>query len=347
MKKYNFLTMLLSMAVVVSLIVVSACTKEGPQGPPGQDGEDGIDGKDGNATCGVCHDNSELVETKILQWGASIHATGGNYERNGTSCAPCHTSQGFKERILTGEQVTAATIQDPSNINCYTCHFIHDTYTVDDWALRTTDPVTLWIDETVTLDFGNGNLCVPCHQTRVATIPDVNNPDVDYNVSSSRFGPHHGPQSTVLTGNAFYMVGGGYSNSMHEDATGGCIQCHMADAFGSQAGGHSFNITYEYHGSEEFNLLGCVECHGSTDDAEAAIEEWEPEFMALSTELGTLLVAEGIYNVETGLANTGTYSNRVAGAYWNFITLVEDRSMGIHNPKFVKKVLENTIASLQ
>lgn len=346
MKKFNFLTMLLSVAVVVSLIVVSACTKEGPQGPPGADGEDGIDGKDGNATCGVCHDNSEMVETKILQWGASIHAIGGNYERNGVACAPCHTSQGFKERILTGAQVTAATIQDPANINCYTCHFIHDTYTVNDWELRTTEPVTLWINGEV-IDFGNGNLCVQCHQPRVATLPDVTNPEGSFTVGSSRFGPHHGPQSTLLTGKAFYMVGDGYTNSAHENATDGCIACHMADAFGSQAGGHSFNITYEYHGSTEYNLLGCVECHGTVEDAELAIEEFEPEFEALITELATLLEAAGIYNPATGLANTGTYTNRVAGAYWNFISLEDDHSNGIHNPKFAKKVLQNSIASLQ
>jgi hypothetical protein len=123
----------------------------------------------------------------------------------------------------------------------------------------------------------------------------------------------------------------------------------MADAFGSQAGGHSFNITYDYHGVTEFNLLGCVECHGTVADAEAAIEEYEPEFEALLQELGTLLVTAGIYNPEgtSGTAVKGTYSNKVAGAYWNFITLEEDRSNGIHNPKFAKKILENTIASLQ
>jgi hypothetical protein len=343
MKKLNFLTLILSVAVIVSLIVVSACTKEGPAG---KDGEPGIDGTDGTATCGVCHDNSELVETKILQWSASIHATGGNYERNGIDCATCHTSQGFKERILTGADTTANIINDPANINCYTCHFIHDTYSAQDWALRTTEPVTLWMNGE-TIDFGTGNLCVQCHQPRPATIPDVSNPDGSFQVTSSRFGPHHGPQSTVMTGKAFYMVGSGYSNSSHEDAENGCITCHMADAFGSQAGGHSFNITYEYHGSTEYNLLGCVECHGSVDDAEAAIEEFEPEFEALLTELAAILEAEGIYNPATALANTGTYTNKVAGAYWNFITLEEDRSMGIHNPKFAKKILENTITSLQ
>lgn len=347
MKKYNILTMLLSMAVVVALIVVSACTKEGPQGPPGQDGEDGIDGQDGNATCGVCHDNSETVEARILQWGTSTHAVGGNYERNSTSCAPCHTSQGFKERIETGAQETATDIQNPSNINCYTCHLIHDTYTVDDWALRASDPVVLWIDETITLDLGNANLCVQCHQPRVATLPDVNNPDGDYEVTSSRFGPHHGPQSTVLTGNAFYMVGSGYNNSTHSDIANGCIQCHMADAYGSQAGGHTFSMDYEYHGDLAVWAAGCIDCHGDEDALHEDVEEWEAEFEALATELGTLLFTEGIIT-ESGSAVPGTYTNKVAGACWNWRTLViEDRSKGMHNPRFAKKILENSIESLQ
>ena len=339
--------MLLSLMTIVALVVASSCTKEGPQGPPGKDGEDGIDGTDGTATCAACHDNSEVVETKILQWGNSTHANGGNYERNSTSCAPCHTSQGFKERILTGEQETAETISDPANINCYTCHMIHDSYTASDWALRTTDPVTLWFDETITLDLGDGNLCAQCHQPRPGTLPDVTNPDGTFEITSSRFGPHHGPQSTVLTGNVMYLVGTGYTNSMHKDAPDGCITCHMAEAFGSQSGGHTWKMGYIYHDEPEYNLAGCVSCHGTEDDALAAIEEWEVEFNDLTAQLGALLLAEGVIT-ESGSAVAGTYTNNVAGACWNYRTLVvEDRSMGIHNPKFVKKILENSIASLQ
>jgi hypothetical protein len=350
MKNFRLLSMLMSVAVVVSLIMVGACTKEGPQGPAGadgKDGEDGIDGKDGNATCGVCHDNSELVETKILQWGVSTHAVGGNFERNAADCGACHTSQGFKERIANGTMEADGDVMNPSNINCYTCHMIHDTYSVDDWALRSSDPVALWIDPSITLDYGNANLCVQCHQPRVATIPDVNNPDGDYEITSIRFGPHHGPQSTVLSGNAFYMVGSGYTNSMHADIADGCITCHMADPYGSQAGGHTFSMDYEYHGSAAVWAAGCIECHGSEDDTHEAIEEWEAEFEVLAQELQTLLLAEGVLD-EDGYAVEGTYSNKVAGALWNYRTIVlEDRSKGIHNPKFVEKILENSIASLQ
>lgn len=344
MKKINLLSMFLSVAAVASLIIVGACTKEGPQGPKG---EDGIDGKDGNATCGVCHDNSETVETKILQWGNSVHANGGNYERNTEDCAVCHTSQGFKERIETGAQTTAEVIHNPSNINCYTCHMIHDTYSVDDWALRSTDPVTFWFDGSTTIDIGKGNLCAQCHQPRPSDFPDVNDPDGAFEITSSRFGPHHGPQSAVLTGNFLYMVGSGYSNSAHKNASEGCVTCHMADAFGSQAGGHTWNMTYDYHGAEEFNTAGCLECHENADDVMNSIEEWEPEFLALAAQLDTMLINLGVLT-SSGSAVTGPTTNKIAGAVWNYRTLaIEDKSNGMHNPKFAKKILENTIASLQ
>jgi hypothetical protein len=67
------------------------------------------------------------------------------------------------------------------------------------------------------------------------------------------------------------------------------------------------------------------------------------------TELGTLLQTAGIYNPAgtSGTAVKGDYPTKVVGAYWNFITIIEDKSQGVHNPKFVEKILENSIASLQ
>ena len=57
------------------------------------------------------------------------------FERNGAGCAVCHTSEGFTERITTGTFEIAEDIDNPSPINCRTCHSIHDTYTSSDWAL--------------------------------------------------------------------------------------------------------------------------------------------------------------------------------------------------------------------
>jgi hypothetical protein len=330
----------------VSLIFVAACTKEGPAG---KDGEPGINGTDGTATCGVCHDNSESVEIKAAQWGKSIHAIGGRNFENAPGCAPCHTSQGFKEVVLTDSTATMAAIMDPANINCYTCHKIHDTYAVADWELRKTTPTTFWLTGE-TFDLGKGNLCTQCHQPRISyAIPDVTAPDANYTFTSKRFGPHHGSQGATLTGSGYYLVEGGYSNSSHFGIEDACVTCHMADPIGYTSGGHSFNVYDEEEGT--FNVAGCqstVGCH-TEDEALEIVESFQAEIEVLLAQLGTELEAEGIYNPSStsGFAVPGTYTNKVVGAYWNWISIEEDRSMGVHNPKFVKRLLEKSIASLQ
>lgn len=338
MKKLNLLSMIVSVIAIAALIFVSSCTKEGPQGPPG---EDGIDGTDGTATCGVCHDNSETVETIIGQWEHSRHGFGGTNFENRTTCAPCHTSQGFKEALALDSTATAAAIQNPASINCYTCHKIHDTYTTSDWELRVTSPNAFWLTGE-TVDLGKANLCIKCHQPRISyQIPDVNNPQDSFKVTSSRFGPHHGPQGTSLNGLAFYMVGSGYMNSAHANIENACITCHMANPIGYVAGGHTWIMEDEEEG---LNTAGCLECH-TADEAEQLKEDLNAEIEGLMTELGTILATEGILNPTSMNAVTGMYTNKVAGAYWNFISIVEDKSGGVHNPRFIKKILENTIAS--
>ena len=346
MKKIKLLSMLFSAALVVSLIVIAACTKEGPQGAPGKDGENGINGTDGTATCGVCHDNSETIETKIGQWATSYHATSGLQMENATGCAPCHTSQGFKEVVVTDSTAVAVSPENPSNINCYTCHKIHDTYAANDLELRVTTARTSWLAKT-TNDFGTGNICAQCHQPRNAyPIPDVTNPLDSFTVTSTRFGPHHGPQSSTLTGTAYYLVGTGYNNSSHAGIENTCVTCHMASAVGYYSGGHTWKVYSSEEGS--YNLAGCAPCHTAAE-AQSNIDALQPEITDLLTQLGALLQTAGIYNPNgtSGTAVKGKYTNKVAGAYWNMESVIEDKSLGVHNPKFVRLILQNSIASLQ
>jgi hypothetical protein len=345
MKKLNLFSMFFSAAAVASLIFVASCTKEGPQGPPGQDGEDGINGTDGTAVCGVCHDNSETVEIKIGQWGNSFHATSGLQFENATGCAPCHTSQGFKEVCVTDTTVTTAAIQNPGNINCYTCHGIHDTYTSADWALRGQEPRAFWLSKE-TVDLGEANLCIRCHQPRTSyQVPDVTNPEGSYTVTSTRFGPHHGPQGTTLNGISFYKVGEGYTNSPHANIENACVNCHMADAVGYASGGHTFVVLSEEEG---LNTNGCKACHDPATVGDM-VDNLQAEVLQKLDSLGVLLQAAGIYNPAgtSGTAVKGTYTNKVAGAYWNWISIEEDKSEGVHNPIFVRTLLNNSIASLQ
>ncbi|MBK8504927.1 MAG: hypothetical protein IPL46_23545 [Saprospiraceae bacterium] len=223
------------------LLFAASCVKEGPQGPSGTsgtngtNGTNGVNGLDGAEKCSACHASNTDLYAKQLQFSNSIHRIGGNFERNQASCAICHTHQGFLERLETGALATAEDVKDPTPINCRTCHMIHETYDITDYDLRTTAPVTLINGGTV--DFGKGNLCITCHQSRPYVVPVVGSDSTV--ISSSRWGTHHGPQSALVFGLGGYEVPGSleYTSSPHKDVIpDGCISCHMANAFGDSGG---------------------------------------------------------------------------------------------------------------
>jgi hypothetical protein len=301
---------------------------------------------DGNATCGECHDFSENIKAKMIQYDASVHATGGTFERNSSSCAPCHTSKGFREVLETGEQRTAASISDPTPVNCYTCHNIHQTYTTDDWALATIDPVTHWQGGAV-YDGGTGNLCANCHQSRVTDpFPDATSPNGDFTISSFRFGPHHGPQSNLLLGVSGYDV----SDTQHPHFSGelnSCVNCHLAEAYGSQAGGHNMGVAYGYHGSTELLTAGCLNCHMDEDQMLANTEAFYAEIEADLETLWNMLVEAGVGDPENPhYAVEGTHTNAQAGAFYNYKYIEEDRSKGLHNPFYTRAMLDAAMEAL-
>lgn len=339
-----------SSALLILVLLVGSCVKEGPQGPPGTPGADGVDGvngvngQDGAESCSACHASNTDLYAKQIQYQNSVHALGGNFERNSTRCAICHTHEGFMERLQTGANETAATIKDPTPINCRTCHMIHETFDITDYDLRVTDPVELINGGVV--DFGNGNMCINCHQSRPYDIPDLSTDSTE--ITNKRWGTHHGPQSTLVFGLGGYEVPGSieYTDSPHKDViTDGCITCHMATAFGNSGGGHTFNMKYESHGRMTDNVVACQACHAGIEDFN--INGTQDEITALLDELEALLIAEGVYNTETELWNTGTYTTDVAGAALNYLFIKEDRSMGAHNYNYAKALLSNSIESLQ
>lgn len=334
-----------SYGVIVSCLIMG-CTIlslvgcEGKEGPAGSAGPAGVDG---TAICGTCHNVSTTVKAKIIQWEHSKHATGGNFERNGTSCAICHTSEGFRERLVTGANATAAVIQNPTPPNCRTCHNIHTNYDETDFNLSSSSPVTLMINNE-TVDIGKGNLCALCHQPRpVSPMPTLNGPDVTI---TNRFGGHYGIQAATLGGTGYFeFPGETYTNSSHTTVvTEGCPTCHMADAYGWQAGGHTMKMSYDYHGTETQNLAGCKSCHSDIKNFD--VNGVQTEVEGLLAELKTKLAKVGIYDEAAGLAKAGKWTALQAGAYLNFQMATKDRSEGVHNAKYIKAVLKNTIAAL-
>ncbi|MFC1872137.1 hypothetical protein ACFLYV_00235 [Chloroflexota bacterium] len=359
MKRGKFIFLVLGLLLVV--LALAACAGEtgstgpagatgaagaaGPAGAAGAAGSAGAAGVNAAETCSDCHNETTMFKGMQVQWANSLHGAGYTFERNGTSCAACHTAEGFvvaKEAGSTPTEALDAAVQNPSPVNCRTCHEIHETYSEDDWALTVTAPVT--IDATGdTLDLGAGNLCATCHQPRTSyPTPVVGEGDVTF--TSSRYGPHHGPQSTMVAGVGGYgeYTGTSIHYAMVEDT---CVTCHMADAYGKQSGGHTMSMAYEYHEEEVQNVAGCVSCHGDAEsfDIGGAMTEVEE----LGAELNTLLLAEGLITA-SGSAVPGTYTSKQAGALWNYRTVIlEDRSGGVHNPGFAKFLLQTGIDALQ
>ena len=340
----------LLLAGVSAMACAGSVGPAGEQGPAGPAGPVGLQGPAGDTySCTSCHDDGEELKARQVQYAASTHATGGNFERSTESCGICHTSQGFQERLAAGTyDDLAEAVENPTAINCRTCHEIHETYTEDDWGLKAQDALVLNLTQTA-YDAGKSNLCASCHQARWSyDIPDVTAPTGDYVITSSYFGPHHGPQSNVLTGEGGY---GDYTGSdVHytavEDAG---VTCHMSDAYGAVAGGHTWGMEYEYHGSSRANNGICETCHTSEDDIDdfdrvSATDNNQTAITALIAILKADLEANGI--MASDHAVSGTYTNAEAGALWNYLLVVEDRSLGVHNPNYAKFLLETGIAAL-
>ncbi len=103
-------------------------------------------------------------------------------------------------------------------------------------------------------------------------------------------------------------------------------------------------MEYEYHGHEIANVAGCESCHAEIEDFDR--NGLQTEVQALVDELKDLLVAEGLIT-ETGSGITGTFTSAQAGALWNYKTVTEDRSLGVHNPQFAKFLLQTAIDTLK
>ena len=154
------------------------------------------------------------------------------------------------------------------------------------------------------------------------------------------------------------------ASATHRSASS-CVQCHMGESNVASVGGHSWNPVEET----------CIECHGAVPDSasdyaadmallksllEQVVGEeilydanGDPTFDANGNPVGTGNPVVGIIlddypdPGETDRSQPGIYSDVAARAAWNYKTVLEDQSRGIHNPDYTKYLLKNAIQALQ
>jgi hypothetical protein len=338
------LAFILALVGAATGLVALLSEAEGPQGPQGAQGLQGEvgatgligpQGPAGDEACQTCHNETTLIFLNKLWWEQSGHGTGESYVRGTrSSCAGCHSSEGFIELVVAGIQPNEVEegIAMPTPPNCRTCHWIHNDFTEDDFALTTTDPVTFFVSGDV-FDGGSGTLCANCHQPRRG-FPEAENGEVE--VSSTHWGSHHGAQAAVLIG-----VGGAgepgepapghYAVEDEQVAEDTCATCHMGP-----------NQYHDWAPDEDYCQ---IECHEDIEDFDFNYENVQDDVHALFDELGELL--EAAHMLHDGHPVVGFYPKAQAAALWNYIIVLEDGSYGVHNSEYTKRILEEGIEAFK
>jgi hypothetical protein len=320
----NYLMILIAIVAIVALFGCSREITRVEQVDPGP------------SSCFECHsDQDPFLVAMEFAWANSWHASGRVVARSSrSSCAPCHSTEGFIQ-VANGEEVEG--VDNPTVIHCFACHQPHSE---GNFGLRKDDQIAV-MDGT-SYDIGSGNLCVNCHQAR----RDVGDYVFDGVEFSTHWGPHHGPQGDMLFGaNGYEYEGYEYGETpWHRTQTDdGCVDCHYDYANTYAVGGHSFNMAVmDEEGEEVLNLGACVDCHG--DDVEDFdLNMVQTDVEALLVQLGGLLETAGMVDADHHPVDGFVASADSAGALWNFLLVEEDRSHGVHNPRWAKSLLESSI----
>jgi hypothetical protein len=317
--------------LVFMLLFIAACGAQGEAGPIGPEGPQGEQGPAGpfaaleDVGCTDCHNETSLISGYQQQWSVSVHGTGEAFVRAGrASCAGCHSGGAFSEMIAAGLDPSQVETADahPSRQDCRTCHEIHTTYTGDDFKLETVAAVDLYAVEGATYDAGSGNLCVNCHQPRRAFSEAV---EGMVEVTSTHWGPHHGPQSAFLLG---YGGAGleGKASKHYNEVEDSCVGCHLGE---NQD--HTFEPVID----------SCTECHEDVESFD--LNGLQTDVQAKLDKLAAYLESAGLFH--DGHPVVGIYPEDQAMALWNYIAIAfEDKSLGIHNPSYISDLLEISLA---
>ncbi len=293
------------------------------------------------ATCFECHsDTTTFLLAATAEWQHSRHGEAETLFESGASCSGCHTSEGFIERV---EGNTPVEVNNPTPIGCFTCHAPHSN---GDFRLRWNTVATMQTG--VTWDLHAANICAACHQSR-RNVNTYIKAAPTRTLLTTRFGPHHGPQSDILIGtNGYQYTWYAYDQTPHRTATtsndkDGCLECHFKTGAGLAVGGHTFNMRSE--GAETLlNTAACEPCHGDRDDFD--LDGVQTEVAGLIVDLETRLTTAGLMTdgLPTDSLRTSADS---AGAVWNLLIAKEDRSRGVHNAEYVRGLLQSSIEFIQ
>jgi hypothetical protein len=204
--------------------------------------------------------------------------------------------------------------------------------------------------------YGIGNTCGRCHQARVPNpyLDPANFQSTTDSLlpSSFRYGTHYGVAANIFGDGGYEFPGTmAYQNSAH-CTQADCGDCHMAESSDTLYGGHTWRVK-DANGNE--NVAACTKCHAGATSFD--IEGKQTEIAALIQELGNKIYDtwgllekdnEGNFTGYIWSSSTTKYniSYKQAACVINFQLALRDKSNGVHNYKYTKALLRNTIDAI-
>jgi len=301
-----------------------------------------------NGVCGQCH----IEFAELQKNNHSDPLPFGHYEPEGdylTICYPCHYTPGYIGAISEevpfhdfhyGSETLSEIPKDTPNVSCSVCHDPHSAGEQNPYGLRTGSA---------------GTACDTCHYEKW--------------------------QNAILEGfagqlgNGYHYPGEDYTSYQGENnphhTEDKCVFCHMdrkqvvEDANGVlMIGGHTFRMrdfgpdNIPGNSDDTLNIIVCQGCHEGLTDFDR--DGFQTEVKELIATLGNLLKGNNYKFLPSNEPGNcarchkgGTVpflddpDNILENAYTNYKLMVNDRSYGIHNPGYIKKLLEDSIHSIQ
>lgn len=351
-----------SVSTTASLAAVGCEACHGPQRAHAENAADQslYPGADISAeVCGACHTGA--TQPHYDQWATSRHADvtsslAVRFEAGMSlsTCGGCHSGDYFHRAVLEGENVRDDALQGvpperQSAVVCGSCHAPHDRTrnAVNpppgrDYQLRfpeVASPTPTNTVEAVT-NASRFNLCGQCHHDRGNTWMDTTRP------------PHPSNQVNVYTGEMPVPDGSSplvlSRSSVHAlFMPAQCATCHMhrTDPDSPMAptlSEHTFRV----------NNSSCAAsgCHPSVDAAAAFRATLEAEIQAkldcVLAALGNPSAWEYTSNGGPDAAGQAAIPDEIKQARYLYYYVLGDGSLGLHNPDYVRSILNRALALL-
>ncbi|WP_243336744.1 hypothetical protein [Anaeromyxobacter soli] len=277
----------------------------GPLGRHAANGGSKPVGEYGVAACAVCHDRPTNHD-RVALWRRSGHANTGlafgesTGARANSSCARCHSAQGFVKYAANTLQDSVDSGATKENVEPQTCAACHDSHST---TVRIDGKAPVYVAAGFTVSgAGTGALCMTCHNGRRGLRGDA--------VPMTGFATPHAPtQTEVLMGMNAYFIGdaNGYKVSGHAAVSETCVGCHMKTAVEGlryTITNHTFGFTNDA-GFDAAKSI-CKECHGEEVNGEAIETAYANARAQVIAQLSATL--------EAAVAGTAGFTVTPAGA---------------------------------